>query len=69
MKFMRFAVLGLLVFLAPLSSYAKRMHTHVAMSTQKLHSQHIHRSKSGPYGFGGKLSRSHDHKYHPVKQH
>jgi hypothetical protein len=67
MKFIRFAILGLLVFLAPLSSQAKR--THIAMSTQKVHTPHIHRSKSGPYGFGGKLSRSHDHKYHPVKQH
>jgi len=65
MEFTKYAFLGLLALLVPFSCYAKR--THIAMSTQKIHTPHIHRSKAGPYGFGGKLSKSHDHKFHPVK--
>jgi len=68
MKFNRLAILGLLAFLAPLSVYARHAHTHIAMRTQKMHTRHLNRSHAGPYGFGGKLSKSHDHKFHPVKQ-
>jgi hypothetical protein len=39
------------------------------MSTRKMHVRHLNKSHAGPYGFGGKLSKSKDHKFHPVKQH
>jgi len=69
MKLARLVILGLCAFLVPLCSYAKRAHTHIAMSTQKMHTPRFKQSHAGPYGFGGKLSRSHDHKFHPVKPH
>ena len=69
MKYTRLAILGLLAFLAPLCSYARHTHSRVAMSTQKIHTHHIKKSHSDPYGFGGKLAKSKDHKFHPVKQH
>jgi hypothetical protein len=68
MKLTRLAILGFLAFLAPLCSYAKHPHSQVAMSTQKMHVRRLNKSHAGPYGFGGKLSKSRDHKYHPVKQ-
>jgi hypothetical protein len=67
MRFSRLAILGIIALLTPACIYAKR--THVAMSTQKAHPPHMKRSNLGPYLFGGKLSKSHDHKFHPVKRH
>jgi len=69
MKLARLAIFGLFALLAPLSSFARRTHTHIAMSTQKMHTPRFKQSHAGPYGFGGKLSRSHDHKFHTVKPH
>ena len=69
MKFTSMAIFGLCALFVPLCCYAKQPRNRVAMSTQKIHTHHIKKSHAGPYGFGGKLSKSRDHKYHPVKQH
>jgi len=67
MRLTRLAILGLLALLAPVCGYARHPRTQVPMSTRKMHVRHLNKSHAGPYGFGGKLSKSKDHKFHPVK--
>jgi len=69
MNLTRLTILGLFAISLPLCSYARRVHNQVAMSTNKIHTHRIKKTHSDPYGFGGKLAKSKDHKFHPVKQH
>jgi hypothetical protein len=58
MKFMRFVLLGLLVFLVPLNGYTKG--AYVSRSTHSSHSTRTNSSHSSrPYYGGGKHTESH----------